>query len=74
MGQLEKYLRPAPTFVCGNESIKGKAQDLSTGQEKVADKAKSFSSFVRHEIEYNLYVLSDLPEYYRASRIPDAGQ
>jgi len=74
MDQIEKYLRPTPTFDCDNESIKGKAQDLSAGQEKVADKAKSLFYFVRDEIKYNIYVLSDLPEYYRASRVLEVGE
>jgi len=74
MDPMEKYLRPTPTFDCDNDSIKGKAQDLSAGQEKVADKAKSLFYFVRDEIKYNIYVLSDLPEYYRASRILEVGE
>jgi len=74
MDPMEKYLRPTPTFDCDNESIKGKAQDLGTGQEKVADKAKSLFYFVRDEIKYNIYVLSDLPEYYQASRILEVGE
>jgi transglutaminase-like putative cysteine protease len=74
MDPMEKYLRPTPTFDCDNDSIKGKAQDLSAGQEKVADKAKSLFYFVRDEIKYNIYVLSDLPEYYRASRVLEVGE
>ncbi|MBC8512667.1 MAG: transglutaminase domain-containing protein [Dehalococcoidia bacterium] len=74
MDPMEKYLRPTPTFDCDNESIKGKAQDLSAGQEKVADRAKSLFYFVRDEIKYNIYVLSDLPEYYRGSRILEVGE
>ncbi len=74
MDPMQKYLRPTPTFDCDNESIKGKAQDLTAGQEKVADKAKSLFYFVRDEIKYNIYVLSDLPEYYRASRILEVGE
>jgi len=71
---MERYLRPTPTFACDNESIKQKAQDLSTGQQKVADKAKSLSYFVRDEIRYNIYMLSDLPEHYRASGILEPGE
>ena len=74
MDPMKRYLRPTPTFDCDNESIKGKAQDLSAGQEKVADKAKSLFYFVRDEIKYNIYVLSDLPEYYRASRVLEVGE
>lgn len=71
---MKRYLRPTPTFDCDNESIKGEAQDLSAGQEKVADKAKSLFYFARDEIKYNIYVLSDLPEYYRASRVLEVGE
>ena len=74
MDPMKRYLRPTPTFDCDNESIKGKAKDLSAGQEKVADKAKSLFYFVRDEIKYNIYVLSDLPEYYRASRVLEVGE
>ena len=69
MNQMEKYLRPTPTIDCNNESIKQKSQNLTEGQHEVADKAKSLFYFVRDEIKYNVYVLSDRPEYYRASRI-----
>ncbi|MCK4331944.1 MAG: transglutaminase domain-containing protein, partial [Dehalococcoidia bacterium] len=74
MDPMKRYLRPTPTFDCDNDSIKGKAQNLTKGQEKVADKAKSLFYFVRDEIKYNIYVLSDLPEYYRASRILEVGE
>lgn len=74
MNQMEKWLKATPTFDCDNESIKEKAQNLTKGQEGVVDKAKSLFYFVRDEIKYNLYVLSDLPEYYRASRTLETGE
>ena len=41
MQQTEKYLQPTPSIDCDNESIKQQAEDLTKGQEKDADKAKS---------------------------------
>ena len=74
MDKMEKYLRPTPTFDCDNEFMKQKAQEMTKGQREIVDKAKSLFYFVRDEIKYNLYVASDLPEYYRASRILEAGE
>ena len=73
MEQMEQYLRPTSIIDCNNEWIKGKAVNLTKGQEEEVDKAKSLFYFVRDEIKYNLWVLSDLPEYYRASRTLDRG-
>jgi len=74
MEQMERYLRPTPTIDCDNESIKEKARELTKGQGEVVDKAKSLFYFVRDEIRYNLYVLSDRPEYYKASRTLERGE
>jgi transglutaminase-like putative cysteine protease len=74
MDKMERYLKPTPTFDCDNEFIKHKAQELTEGQREVVDKAKSLFYFVRDEIRYNIYVLTDLPEYYRASRILEVGE
>ena len=71
---MEKYLEPTPTIDSNSESIKQTAQDLTKGQEEVTDKAKSLFYFVRDEIKYNFYVPSDLPEYYRASRVLQIGE
>ena len=67
MKEMEKYLRPTPTVDCDNESIEGKAQNLTKGQQTAADKAKSFFYFVRDEIKYTPLVPLDLFEHYRAS-------
>jgi len=64
---MEKYLRPTPAIDCDNESIKGKAQNLTKGQQTSADKAKSFFYFVRDEIKYTPLVSLDFFEHYRAS-------
>lgn len=69
MDQMAIYLRPTSTIDCDNEMIKEKAQALVKGQREIADKAKSLFYFVRDEIKYNIYVLSDKPEYYQASRV-----
>jgi len=67
MQDTEKYLRPTPSIDCDNESIKQKADDLTKGQEKDLDKAKSLFYFVRDEIKYNPIPL-DFFEGYRASK------
>lgn len=74
MEQMEIYLRPTPTIDCDNESIKEKARELTKGQWEAVAKAKSLFYFVRDEIKYNLYVLSDHPEYYKASRTLERGE
>jgi transglutaminase-like putative cysteine protease len=66
---MDIYLRPTSTIDCDNKLIKEKAQELVREQQEVPSKAKYLFYFVRDEIAYNLYVPSDKPEYYRASRI-----
>lgn len=70
----KKYLRPTSTIDCDSESIKRKAELLTKSQQEVTGKAKNLFYFVRDEIKYNLYVPSDLREYYRASRTLGAGE
>lgn len=74
MDEMERYLRPTPTIDCDNELIKEKARNLTENQKDVAGKAQSLFYFVRDEISYSIYVLSDLPEYYRASRTMENGE
>jgi len=70
---LEEYLKPTPTIDCETRSIKEKAQELTSRQEKITEKAKSLFYFVRDEIKYDLYSPHYLPEHYRASTILDRG-
>lgn len=67
-------MRATPTIDCDNESIKGKAHELAKGQKKNIDKAINIFYFVRDEIKYNPYVLTDLLEYYPASRTLEKGE
>lgn len=71
MDQMEDYLRPTSTIDCDSEPVKQKAQTLTENQEDEVDKARTLFYFVRDQVKYNPYVLSDLPEYYCASRILD---
>jgi transglutaminase-like putative cysteine protease len=64
---MEKYLRPTSTIDCDTKSIREKAEDLTKGQEEVTDKAKSLFYFVRDEVKYSPFMLSDKPEDFRAS-------
>ena len=66
---MDIYLRPTSTIDCDNTLIKETAQELIENQQEVSNKAKYLFYFVRDEIKYNLYVPSDKPEYYIASRI-----
>jgi transglutaminase-like putative cysteine protease len=74
MEELERYLRP--TFAIDSDSrlVKGKAWDLTTGQEDPADKARSLFYFVRDQIKYNMYVPFHLLEHYKASTIVQEGE
>ena len=71
---LEEYLKPTPAIDCDTRSIKEKAQELTGGQEKITEKAKSLFYFVRDEIKYDPYSPRYLPEHYRASTILDRGE
>jgi len=66
---VDIYLRPTPTIDCDNSLIKEKAHEISRDKHEVSDKAKHLFYFVRDTIEYNLYVPTDKPEYFRASRV-----
>ena len=71
---LEEYLKPTPAIDCETRSIKEKARELTSGQEKTTEKAKSLFYFVRDEIKYNPYSPFYLPEHYRASTILARGE
>jgi len=68
---VEEYLKPTPTIDCDARSIKEKARELTNGQAKITEQAKSLFYFVRDEIKYNPYAPRYLPEHYRASMILD---
>jgi transglutaminase-like putative cysteine protease len=74
MEQLERYLKPTSTIDCDNASVKGKAWELTKGQEDPADKARSLFYFVRDQIKYNMYVPFHLIEHYKASTILQKGE
>ena len=74
VGQMEKYLGNTPAIDCDNESVKGKAADLTEDQEEVIDRAINLFYFVRDEIKYNPYLLSAHIEDYRASKVLRTGQ
>lgn len=66
---MDIYLRPTPVIDCDNSSIREKAREISEKGHGVSDKARYLFNFVRDEIKYNLYVPSDRPEYFKASRV-----
>jgi transglutaminase-like putative cysteine protease len=74
MNQMAIYLRPTSTIDCDNIVIKEKAFELVKGHQEVVDMAKTLFYFVRDEIQYNLYVPNDKPEYYRASEVLKSGE
>lgn len=74
VNDIEKYLRATAIIDCDNESIRRKAEELTKSQQRTADKAKSLFYFVRDEIKYQPYVLSDLPEHFLASGILERGE
>ncbi len=53
---MSKYLNCTYTIDCEEESVKEKAQILTTNQETTVDRAKAIFYFVRDEIKYNPYV------------------
>lgn len=66
---MERYLRATPIIDSDNRAIREKARDLTEACDTIPDKARSLFYFVRDDIKYNIYVPSDRPEYYIASRI-----
>jgi transglutaminase-like putative cysteine protease len=74
MDQLERYLKPTFTIDSDNELVKGKAWELTKGQEDPATKAEILFYFVRDQIKYNVYVPFHLLEHYKASTILQKGQ
>ncbi len=74
MEELERYLRPTFAIDSDDRLVKGKAWDLTTGQEDPADRARSLFYFVRDQIKYNMYVPFHLLEHYKASTILQKGE
>jgi transglutaminase-like putative cysteine protease len=74
MDQLERYVRPTFAIDSDNELVKGKAWELTKGQEDPATKAEILFYFVRDQIKYNVYVPFHLLEHYKASMILQKGQ
>lgn len=74
MEQMTAYLRATAAIDCDNATIKEKARVLVGDQKDVRQKARSLFYFVRDGIKYNLYLPSDRPEYFRASRVLEAGE
>lgn len=73
MNQIQKWLEATLAFDCDHEVIREKAQTVTKGQMKAADKARSLFYFGRDEIKFFPYLPPDVPESYRASRILKAG-
>ena len=69
MAQMERFLRPTPTIDSDNPNITEKAQKLIQGQQPIAEKARSIFYFVRDEIKYNPYMISENIEDHRAGKI-----
>ena len=74
MDRLERYLKPTFTIDSDNASVKGKAWELTKGQQDPASKAEILFYFVRDQIKYNMYVPFHLLEHYKASTILQKGQ
>ena len=70
---LEEYLKPTPAVDSGARSIKEKAQELTIGQVKITDKAKSLFYFVRDHIKYSSSSPRYLFEHFRASNTLNKG-
>lgn len=66
---MDIYLRPTPVIDCDNPFIIKKAKEISQDHQDIPDKAKCLFYFVRDQIRYNLYVPSDRPEYFKASKV-----
>ena len=53
---MQRYLNCTYTIDCEEESVKEKAQILTTNKETTVDRARALFYFVRDEIKYNPYV------------------
>jgi len=71
---MQRYLNCTYTIDCEEESVKEKAQILTTNQETTVDKARALFYFVRDEIKYNPYVPIYILEDNRASITLERGE
>ncbi|MFC1969250.1 transglutaminase family protein [Chloroflexota bacterium] len=71
---MEAYLGPTPVIDCNDESVKQKASQLTQGNKNAVEKAINLFRFVRDEIGYNFWNLSDFLEDYRASATMARGE
>lgn len=71
---MDNYLKPTAIIDSDNPLIHEKAADITKGCSTVSDKTKALFYFVRDGIKYNLYLLSDKPEYFKASTILQQGE
>ncbi len=71
---MDRYLRPTLVIDSDSPAVKQKAEQLMAGKQTAAEKARSLFKFVRDEIRYNFYLLSDTLDDYRASAIMALGE
>ncbi len=64
---MEEYLKPTSIVNFDHPTVKNKAQEVTTGQKGVVEKARSLFYFVRDGIKYNPYLPRYLTEHFRAS-------
>jgi transglutaminase-like putative cysteine protease len=65
--EIKHYLKPTPIIDCDHSAIKKKADELTKGQKKIKEIARTLFYYVRDEIKYNPYMPRYLPEHFRAS-------
>ena len=71
---LEEYLKPTAAVDSGTKSIKEKAQELTIGQVKITDKAKSLFYFVRDDVKFSSSSPRYLFEHFLASNTLNKGE
>ncbi len=64
---MEEYLKPTSIVNFDYPTVKNKAQEITIGQKRNVDKARSLFYFVRDNIKYNPYLPRYLTEHFRAS-------
>ena len=71
---MEEYLKPTSIVNSDNPTIKNKAKEVTKGQKKAIEKARSLFDFVRDNIKYNPYLPRHLPKHFRASNTLARGE
>jgi len=71
---MEEFLRPTDTIESDHPHVQARTLRLTQGCNTDVEKAVKLFAFVRDDIRYNIYMISMIPEEFKASFILEAGK